>query len=278
MSFYALFEITDRYQILNNFYGHGGAPRLILFTEINNSEDLKVTNRPQSKCHNCPALNQSVFCSLNDDVLHEVSEHKVSNTYKKGQTLFVQGNHPFGLYCITSGNIKVTKVGADGKESIVRLASKGDVLGHRSLFTKQHYMATATALEDSNVCFIDKKFIMKLVKKEPTVAMEVIEKLSTDMGAAESKLSSLHQKNVRERLAELLLLLKESHGVKEEDGLYRINLKLTREEMATMIGTANETLIRFISEFKNAGLIKQVAKTIYITNEEELTNWAHLAY
>ena len=83
---------------------------------------------------------------------------------------------------------------------------------------------------------------------------------------------------MRERLAELLLLLKESHGVKEEDGLYRINLKLTREEMATMIGTANETLIRFISEFKNAGLIKQVAKTIYITNEEELTNWAHLAY
>ena len=102
---------------------------------------------------------------------------------KKGQTLFVQGNHPFGLYCISSGNIKVTKVGADGKESIVRIATAGDVLSHRSLFTDQFYTATATALEDTKVCFLDKKFIMKVIQEKPSVSMNVIEKLSTDMGA-----------------------------------------------------------------------------------------------
>ncbi len=237
-----------------------------------------MMKKSQHNCANCPSLSKGVFCSLGADELKDVSDHKITNVYKKGQTLFVQGNHPFGLYCISSGNIKVTKVGADGKESIVRVASAGDVLGHRSLFTDQHYMATATALEDTKVCFLDKKFIMKVIQDQPTVSMSIIEKLSADMGAAENKLSSLHQKNVRERLAELLLLLKESHGEMLEDGRCRLNLKLTREEMATMIGTANETLIRFVSEFKEAGLIEQEGKTIYITNEDELMEWANLAY
>jgi len=233
---------------------------------------------PIQSCKNCPSLTKGVFCSLGEQELSQLSQNKVSNVYKKGQTLFVQGNHPFGLYCISTGNIKVTKIGSDGKESIVRIASGGDVLGHRSLFTDQYYMATATALEDTKVCFLDKKYILKVIQEQPSVSMKVIEKLSTDMGAAESKLSSLHQKNVRERLAELLLLLKESHGEKLEDGRIKINIKLTREEMATMIGTANETLIRFISEFREAKLIEQEGKVIFITNEEELLEWANLAY
>lgn len=239
---------------------------------------LMISKKEQNSCENCPSLQKGIFCELASTDFLDVSEHKVTNVYKKGQTLFVQGNHPFGIYCISNGNIKVTKMGADGKESIVRIATAGDVLGHRSLFTDQFYGATATALEDTKVCFLDKKFIMKVIKDQPSVSMNVIEKLSTDMGAAESKLSSLHQKNVRERLAELLLLLKESHGEKLEDGRIFINLKLTREEMATMIGTANETLIRFISEFKEAGLIAQEGKKIFITNEEKLIEWANIVY
>ena len=237
-----------------------------------------MSKKVENSCENCASRSKGVFCELNSSELKDVSEHKVTNVYKKGQTLFVQGNHPFGLYCISSGNIKVTKVGADGKESIVRIATAGDVLGHRSLFTDQFYTATATALEDTKVCFLDKKFIMKVIQEKPSVSMNVIEKLSTDMGAAENKLSSLHKKNVRERLAELFLLLKESHGVTQDDGRTLINLKLTREEMATMIGTANETLIRFISEFKEAGLIEQEGKKIFIANEAELIEWANVPY
>ena len=97
------------------------------------------------------------------------------------------------------------------------------------------------------------------------------------MGNAENKLTSLHQKNVRERLAELLLSLKATHGVKEKDR-WRLDLKLTREEMATMIGTANETLIRFMTEFKDAGIIEQEGKVIFIKDEDELLNWANIHY
>lgn len=237
-----------------------------------------MAKQPMTDCANCPSRGEGVFCNLESMQLGEVSQQKVSNTYKKGQTLFIQGAHPYGLYCISSGNIKITKTGPDGKESIVRIAKGGDVLGHRSLFTDQNYGATATAMEESRVCFLDKKFIIKFIAEQPSVGLNVINKLSRDMGAAESRVSSFHQKNVRERLAELLLLLKESHGEKLEDGEFAIRLKLTREEMATMIGTANETLIRFMSEFKEEGLIRQDGKTIVVTDEEKMLDWANLNY
>jgi CRP-like cAMP-binding protein len=228
-------------------------------------------------CEHCPSKETGIFCELKMPELQSISQHKVTNTYKKGQTLFVQGNHPYGLFCISKGNIKLTKVGPDGKESIVRIITGGDILGHRSLFTEDNYGATATAMEDTEVCFIDKKYIIGVINNNPSVAMNIINKLSRDMGIAESKLTSLHQKNVRERLAELLLSLKISHGVKEGKRI-RIDMKLTREEMATMIGTANETLIRFMTEFKDAGIIEQEGKVIYIIDEEELLNWANINY
>lgn len=231
--------------------------------------------RLASHCETCPSKDEGIFCELDSNHLTDLSSHKVVNTYKKGQTLFVQGNHPYGIYCISSGNVKLTKVGPDGKESIVRICKSGDVLGHRSLFTEDSYSATATALEDSEICFIDKKYIVSTIQENPTVAMHLINKLSRDMGIAESKLTSLHQKNVRERLAELLLTLKTTHGVKVGDK-WKIDIKLTREEMATMIGTANETLIRFMSEFKDAGIIEQDGKVILITDIDELANWANV--
>lgn len=236
----------------------------------------KSSNLPH-KCETCPSKGEGIFCDLADQGLEEVSQHKVVNSYKKGQTLFVQGNPPFGMYCISKGNIKITQVGADGKESIVRIATAGDVLGHRSLLTEQYYNATATALDESHVCFLDKKYIMKLIQEEPSVAGHIISKLGRDLGAAESRISSFSQKNVRERLAELLLLLKESHGVKTDNGTL-LDIKLTREEMASIIGTASETLIRFMSELKQEGLLAQEGKKIYITNEEALIDFAGVAY
>ena len=230
------------------------------------------------ECENCPSRGKGIFCELEGLALKDVSDHKVVNTYKKGQTLFVQGNPPYGMYCISQGNIKVTQVGADGKESIVRIASPGDVLGHRSIFTDQYYNATATAIEECNVCFLDKKYILKLVQKDPSVACNIIAKLGRDLGAAETRVSSFYQKNVRERLAELILLLKESHGENLGDGRIKLNIKLTREEMASIIGTASETLIRFMSELKAEGFIEQEGKTIFITNEEGLIDFANIGY
>lgn len=228
-------------------------------------------------CEKCESRGKGIFCDLEHIPLDDVSKNKVMNTYKKGQVIFYQGNPSFGLYCINSGKIKITKTGNDGKESIVRLASGGDVLGHRSLFSNESYSATATALEDTAICFLDKKFIFKAIKEQPTIAMNIIQKLSREMGSAEAKSANMFQKNVRERLAELLLTLGQSYGIKE-DGRTRIDIKLTREEIASMIGTASETVIRFMTEFKDEGLIEQEGKVIFISDEEGLVNLANLNF
>lgn len=228
-------------------------------------------------CVHCASREKGIFCELSTFVLSDISQHKVMNTYKKGQVIFYQDNPPFGLYCLSSGKIKVTKTGSDGKESIVRLAKGGDILGHRSLFSQTNYTATATTLEETTICFIDKKYIFQAIEKNPSIALNIIQKLSQEMGAAESKNASMFQKNVRERLAELLLTLSSSYGIKEANRI-KLDIKLTREEMASMIGTASETIIRFMSEFKDEGLIEQEGKTIFITNEASLIELANINY
>ena len=80
-------------------------------------------------CEECPSKGKGIFCELESAALDEVSEHKVTNVFKKGQTLFIEGNPPYGLYCVSRGNIKLSKMSEDGKDSIVRLAGAGDVAG-----------------------------------------------------------------------------------------------------------------------------------------------------
>ena len=230
------------------------------------------------QCADCPSRGAGVFCELEQAALSDVGDQKIANIFKKGQTLFVEGTPPYGLYCISEGNIKVTKTGANGKDSIVRVAKAGDVLGHRSIFTDQFYSATATAMEDTKVCFIDKKYILKLVEKEPSIASNLIFKLGRDLGLSEDKVASFTHKNVFERLAEVLLLLKGSHGIKTSTGKILIDLNLTRDELASMVGTATETVIRFVSEMKEEGIISQEGKKFIIEDESKLVEFASVNY
>ncbi|MFZ9001551.1 MAG: Crp/Fnr family transcriptional regulator [Bacteriovoracaceae bacterium] len=236
---------------------------------------MAINTSVPKQCEDCSSISKGIFCNLSGPDLAELSDHKVENTYKKGQNLFIEGNPTYGLYCISKGNIKISRMGENGKESIVRIATDGDVIGHRSIFSESNFSATATAMEDTHVCFLDKKYIVDLVREKPEVASRLIEKLSRDLGASERKVASFSSKNVREKLAELLLLLQESHGHKEENRT-KIDLKLTREEMASLIGTATETLIRVLSEFKEDDLIEQSGKSLFIKNNDELMRIANI--
>ncbi len=225
-------------------------------------------------CESCPSRHSGVFCDLNKDALNDVSKHKVLNHYKKGQTIFFQGNPPMGLYCVSKGKIKITRTGNDGKEAILRIAGPGDVLGHRSLFSKEKYEATATVLEDSSICFIEKNFIYNALEKNPSIAMAMIEKLSRDMGVAERKSAAMFQKNARERLADLFIEFAEDYGVKVE-GKIKLDIRLSRDEIASIIGSAHETVIRLISEFKEEGILELDGKTILVQDMKKLREFAN---
>lgn len=231
-----------------------------------------------TSCEHCPSKDKGIFCDLEKSILTEVAQHKILNSYKKGQTIFFQGNPPFGLYCVANGKIKISKVGQDGKESILRIAGPGDVIGHRSLFGRENYSATASIIEDAMICFLDKTYIYSALKNNPSIALNMIEKLSKEMGAAESRNASMSQKSARERLAELFLNFIKKYGIEESDGRIRLDIKLNRDEIASIVGTAHETIIRLISEFKTEGILEQEGKTIFILDQDKLLQFANLDY
>jgi CRP-like cAMP-binding protein len=236
---------------------------------MNNKNKACSTN-----CIDCPAWKDSIFKDLDEESLEQLSKNKVPNIYRKGQNLFMQGNPSFGLYCLGNGNVKVSIVNSVGKESIVRIASNGNIVGHRSLFAHQPYQAMGTSISETHACFIDKKYLLELVEKNVSVANHALFSLAQDLGVSEKKISSLSHQNVRERLAALILLLKDSHGVEQDDGIL-LNINLSREEMASLLGMASESLIRCISEFKEENLIRLEKKMIVILNLskiQEITN------
>lgn len=226
-------------------------------------------------CNQCSARDKGIFCDLESDELNDLSQHKVTNKYKRGQNLFFQGNPSMGLYCISSGKIKLSRVGNDGKETIIRIAGPGDILGHRSLFSHENYEASATVLEDSSICFLDQSYINVALKKNPEIALRIIEKLSRDLGLAEKRNSSLYQKNVRERLSELFLDFVQNYGV-EDNNRIKLNIRLSRDEIASLIGSSHETVIRLISEFKEEGIVEVEGKSIFVTNTDKLRQFANL--
>lgn len=221
-------------------------------------------------CENCKARSKGIFCELNLRAQADVDMNKTTNIYKKGQIVFHQGNPAYGLYCINRGKLKMTQTGPEGKESIIGIAGYGDVLGHRSLYSGEVYGATVSVLEDATICFLSKEFIFKTIQEQPSIALKIIQKLSQEMGATEKKNASMSQKSVRERLAELLLTLKKTYGI-QEGSRFRLDIKLTREDLGNMIGTSPETVIRFMTEFRDQGLMEQEGKTIFILNEKKLS-------
>lgn len=224
-------------------------------------------------CENCDAREDSIFCGLHEDTLHQIDRQKTVNVYQRGQNLFVEGNPPFGIYCITKGRVKLSKTTESGKEVLLRIAGPGEVIGHRSLFSESAYNASATALEDTSVCFVGKKTLQGLMSQEAGLTQNILTRMGEQMGQAEDRIVSLAKRNLRERLADTLLSLSETFGQPQEDGLH-IDLKLTREELAGYVGSATENIIRHITEFKNEGLIKEESKRIRIVDIEALNKAA----
>lgn len=225
-------------------------------------------------CSHCDKRQSSIFCCTHGENLEDLSDSKTCSVYKKGQVVFHEGGHPFGVYCVNKGKIKLSIVGDEGKEQIVRLVRDGDVLGYRSMLVNERYNATATVLEDSQICFIPREVFMKVLKSDSILSFEVMKLLSNQLREAEVKLTHLAQKPVRERLAETLIFLKETYGFEPDST--QLAVQLTREEIANLVGTATETAIRLLSELNKESIIELSGKKIAIKNMRELLRVANL--
>jgi len=225
-------------------------------------------------CRECPNCKISVFSDLSDDQFDFLNYEKSIVQLHKGQVLFLQDTKPHGLYCIKKGKVKIFRRGSEGKEQIVRLAADADVVGYRALLSEESYQCGAAALEETTLCYVPRQALKQIMENNVNIYKKMISLLSSDLKNAESKISELAQKPVRERVAETLMVLKNKYGL-EADGA-TLNVVLTREELANLVGTATESLIRILSDFKKEGIIELDHKKIRIVDFEHLYATAHL--
>lgn len=233
-----------------------------------------VTRHDKPLCDACEVRQTSILGCLSPEQVNDYTEKKSCNFYKKKQVIFYEGNRPMGLYCIYSGKIKIYKLGDAGREQIVRLATVGNIIGYRSLITGEPYTATAEALEDCMVCVIPASLVFESMEKNISLTNNMMSMLCNDLGQAENRMVNMTQKSVRERLAEVLFMLKESFGTEEDNAT--LNVILTREDIASIVGTATESIIRLLSEFNKEKLIELNKKKIKILNPQGLADISRL--
>jgi len=197
------------------------------------------------------------------------SEHKTSLLIKKGENLMTEGNAINGLYCIREGKCKMTKLNTNGKEQIIKFIKGGDILGQRSILSDEPVGLNVTALEDMYVCFIPKGDILDTIKENSQFSLNLMKNVSHQLNEANTLISQMAQKPVKDRLAETLLSLEVIFGLDSEGC---IDVILTREEIANTIGTATESAIRLLSNLKKDNVIDLIGKKIKITNKSALKN------
>ncbi len=216
----------------------------------------------QFLCSNCEWHKLSLLSDFCERNVQDSDRHRISNHYKRNQSLFAEGSYPRGVFCLNHGKVKVFTRGDEGKEQIIHIAKAGEIIGFRAMFSGGEYKVSATALEDCTICFIGKEEFLSIIDTNPAIRNDIIRELSKELGERAIFITNIAQKTVRERLAFALTILGDVYG---ED-----QINLTREDMANFIGIATETLIRLLKDFKEEGLIDIHNRKLEIISKEKL--------
>ncbi|NOU61587.1 Crp/Fnr family transcriptional regulator [Marinifilum caeruleilacunae] len=187
--------------------------------------------------------------------------------HKRGSVIYSEGDFAKGCFFLYSGILKVFKTGIEGKEQIIRFAKEGDLIGFRSVLSHERFCTSAKVIEDAVVCFIPANILTKLIQENSNFALQLMKVTCNELGEANNYITDIAQKTVRERLAEILVQLEDAFGLNDEGTL---KISLTREELANMVGTATESVIRLLSEFKSDKLIELNGRKIKILDSRAL--------
>lgn len=195
-------------------------------------------------------------------------------SYQKGQILFQEGHTPWGLFYIQTGKVKLYKYGSDGKEQIIRIAGAGEFVGYTALLNDMKYHVSAAILEETTLAFIPRQDFLDTFGQDSQVAQHFTHLLCRDLVATEQRLVAQSYRPVRGRLAEALLSLDRLYEKKNSDE--ESFIKLSRHDLASLLGTAKETVIRLLSEFKSERLITTNGQIIAVLNPKELLRISHM--
>ncbi len=218
----------------------------------------------KDSCENCENHTESVLCVFSE-VSTLLDKIKVKCRYKHGQSIFMEGNEPLGIFILQSGLVKLEVNSCEGNSHTLRIIGPGGIIGFRSLLAGESYKANAIAIEDSDLCFIPKNEFIEILKKHPESSLKFMQFICKDLRQAEEKWIDQIDKGAPQRVAEAILFLQDQFK----------DQQWTRKEIAQWAGTTPETVMRTLAQFERDGLVDQSGRKILILKRDKIIEKSH---
>lgn len=219
-------------------------------------------------CDLSNAKQLNFLTNLSDIEKERLRSNTISKKVRKGTVIFCENDLLQSLFCIRDGACKFSVIDDRGKEIVTDLLGKGDLMGRRSMISKKGALVTATAIADTTLCCIDNESVSNELSQNNGLYADVLKGFISDKEEQHLKMGLYeNRKGVKNRLAGLLLYLKEKFGA-DKEGYLSVSLK--REDMANVLGTSSEYIISLLARFKNEGVIRLKKGKIGIISDLEL--------
>jgi CRP-like cAMP-binding protein len=217
---------------------------------------------------------ESILADLPQEDLEVLMERKVEQVYRKGEVIFREGAYPSGIYYITNGKVKKYKTDRDGKEQIIYVANTGELLGYHAILSVDSYPDSAAVLEESMISFIPRESFLEAINQSGVLNRRLLKTLSHEFAVLANSLTLFAQKSVRERLALQLIVIREKYKVNFEPGM-PVEINMSRDDLASLVGTARENVVRMLSEFKDEGTVETKGRKIIVLDVKKLIEIAN---
>lgn len=231
---------------------------------------------PVFQSENFQFKTDKIFEGLSVENLEILSASSVTHQYKKGEIVFREGGIPTGIFYVKMGKVKKYKTTSKGEEQIFYICSAGELLGYHALLSEEHYPDSSATIEESQITFIPKDKFLEVVNSSQALSNKLLKALAHEFVVFINGITSLATKSVRERVALNLLILDEKFKTVDNQNK-PADINISRGDLANMVGTAKETLVRLLQEFKKEGLIESDGRVIRVLNKKGLIEEGKLA-
>lgn len=215
----------------------------------------------------------SIFTNLPEDELKMLTMNMTEDFYAKGQIIFREGAHPSGIFFIREGKVKKYKVDKIGREQIIYVANTGELIGYHALLAEESYPDAAATLENSKIAFIPKEDFLAVLDKSKLLSQRLLKTLSHEFSVFANNIFLYGQKSVRERFAMQLVLMREKYKENFVPGM-AVEINMSREDLASLVGTARENIVRILKDFKDEAILETKGRKIIILDVHKLLNVA----
>lgn len=239
-------------------------------TELLNAVDSRLKKIELLKQELSPGLDglhHLMHTSFGKNIMESITEGRNRNKYKKKQVIYSEGNHPNRLYYVISGKVKAYRTNEQGKELVTDLYCRDDFFGYVAMLEQTVYKDTAEAMEETELAIIPKEDFDELIYTNTQLTKKFIQLLAKSIDEKERQLLGLAYNSLRKKVAEALILLRNKYHQDQQENFV---IDISRDSLATIAGTATESLIRTLSDFRTEKLIDIKDGSITIVNEEKL--------